>query len=80
MLTSEGGPAYATEHVSLLDAKPLRTQLTNMRRLQRPSQLAFIQFHRLGKILACILKPIMTCAPILVRGRQERSPPADPQV
>jgi hypothetical protein len=38
MLTPKSGTAYATEHVSLLDVMFLRTQLANMRQLQRLPQ------------------------------------------
>jgi hypothetical protein len=37
MLTPKSGPVYATEHVFLLDVMLLRTQLANMRHLQRLS-------------------------------------------
>lgn len=38
MLTPKSGPVYATEHAFLLDMRLLRTQLANMRHLQRLSQ------------------------------------------
>ncbi|KAF7670675.1 hypothetical protein GT037_011254 [Alternaria burnsii] len=38
MLTPVSGPAYATEHDSLLDVRFLRTQLANMRQPQRLPQ------------------------------------------